>query len=354
MKSAFFQSTRKVFVALILLSFTGTQLWAQPDDSVEMDDLDLNELFTLDLEVTVASKKSEKISDAPGMVTAYSDADMKNLGYYTIRDLADLTAGFSSYRSIGEITLQTRGQKTAGFDNNRHLLLVDGIPVRHSRANKVPVEEELSLYGAKRVEFMKGPGSALYGTGAFNGVISVVSKDRQENGVEAEGRISIGTDNITKNVMGTIVAKNDNGQVRATASYFDKESSGEYVRVRSGNEVVSDSLVGYRNWNDRNAISLNMNYTHKSGVEAGFIYSRKNGGLGEFWWGKSSKFNNIVWETSIPYMKFSKKLSDIVSLNSYGLANISSEQDLFTGSDTEEGGKISGTAINDHKIFISW
>lgn len=285
------------------------------------DDLDLGELFDLDMEVTVASKKSEKISDAPGVVVAYSAADMERLGYYTIRDLAQITTGYSAQYNVGEQTLETRGRKSNSFDNNQHLLMVDGIPVRHARAGKVPVEEEMSLYGTKRVEFMKGPGSALYGAGAYSGVINVVSHDLDQNGVKAASQITYGTDNHTKNAMGYFIAKNDNGQFRASVSYFDKESQGEEL-MYMGEETDGT----WKNWSDRNAISVNMNYTHKSGLGTGFIYNKKTGGLGEFWANQSSIMNDLTWETGIGYLKFNRELTDVVSLNSYVLGNQSTEK----------------------------
>jgi hypothetical protein len=39
-------------------------------------------------------------------------------------------------------------------------------------------EEVLPLLFAKQVEFLRGPASALYGVGAFSGVINVVAADR--------------------------------------------------------------------------------------------------------------------------------------------------------------------------------
>ncbi len=312
-------SRKKMLAIASVCMLSIVPAFAQDED---MEDLDLGELFDLNMEVTVASKKAEKLSDAPGMIVAYSDNDMENLGLYTIRDLANITTGYSSQYNVGEQTLETRGQKVSGFDNNKHLLMVDGIPVRHVRAGKVPVEEGMSLYGAKRVEFMKGPGSALYGTGAFYGVVNVVGKDLSEEGTVAGSRMAFGTENMTKEFMSYIVSRNENGQFRASGSFFDKESGSEFVKTADG----ATNNPEFRNWNDRNGISLNANYTHNSGVGVGFIYSKKTSGLGEFWGSGSSQLNDITWETIIPYVKFKRDFSDVVSFNSYLLGNHSVEK----------------------------
>ena len=61
------------------------------------------DLFQLDskvswmaIRVTVASKSEEPILDVPANVTVYSAQDIKALGYYTLADLANITAGYSS------------------------------------------------------------------------------------------------------------------------------------------------------------------------------------------------------------------------------------------------------------------
>jgi outer membrane receptor protein involved in Fe transport len=315
---------KRLLKIVLLISINTTSIFAETaSDSLE--DLDLSALFDLDMTVTVASKKAEKVSDAPSMVVAYSSDDMKNLGYYTIRDLANLTTGYSSQYNIGIHTLETRGQKASGFDNNKHLLMVDGIPVRHARAGYIPIDEDMSLYGAQRVEFMKGPGSALYGTGAFSGVINVVGKDLTENGTEASAKMSFGSDNLDKSLMSYVVTKNDNGQFKANGSFFDKEASGDYIKTTAPNEVM-DTIESQRNWDDRNTLNLNVSYNHKSGAGIGFFYNKKTTGIGEFWGGGSSQMNDMTLEMIIPYIKYQKELNDIVSLNSYVLGNQSTEK----------------------------
>ena len=92
-----------------MLSFMPT--FAQDEE----EDLDLGALFDLNMEVTVASKKAEKISDAPGMIVAWSDKDIRNLGYFTLRDLANQTTGFSTYAKFGEQVFEVDGKKGQGY-----------------------------------------------------------------------------------------------------------------------------------------------------------------------------------------------------------------------------------------------
>src|SRR5688572_22983829 len=67
-----------------------------PERAPDPDDLAgfrLDEL--LDMSVYVASKRDEKVSEAPASITAHAAEDVQTLGNYTIHDLANVTAGYS-------------------------------------------------------------------------------------------------------------------------------------------------------------------------------------------------------------------------------------------------------------------
>src|SRR5258708_21193240 len=179
--------------------WTPTATWRPSGPSTYDEDLALAEL--LNMSATVATKSSAAISRSPGVVTVYSDADMRRFGYNTLGDLADVTAGYSSYSIYGESVFETRGQKAGGFVNNKHLVLIDGIPVNHGRGNKAMADENFPLFFASRVEFLKGPASALYGTGAFFGVVNIAPKELEERGFRAEWRAGLGSNQGEKRVL---------------------------------------------------------------------------------------------------------------------------------------------------------
>ncbi|MFQ3575887.1 MAG: TonB-dependent receptor plug domain-containing protein [Cytophagales bacterium] len=302
----------------------------ESDSTLNVFELSLEDL--MNVSVTVASKKAEKLSDAPGAITAYTDKDMERLGYYTLADLANITAGYSAFKGIGETTFETRGQQQSGFDNNKHLVLIDGIPYNHARANMALGEENLPLFFAQRVEFLKGPGSALYGTSAFFGVINVVGKEMQENGTKVESKISAGNHDFNRRVMSNIYHKSDNGVSRLSFGYFGKDASNDYL----GNGTFTNANALNRD----NSTSLFMNGSHKitkgslKGLGSGFIYSRKTGGLGEFWMfyqNQNSIINNLTWEQIVPYVKYEREINNKLTVNSYLKGNLSTENAYTQG-----------------------
>ncbi len=130
-------------IIVIFNLLCATVLLGQADTS-NIEALSLQDLVNLN--ITVASKTSEKISDAPGVITAYDANDVERYGYYTIKDLSNITSGYSSFSAFGETNLETRGKKAGSWNVSKHLLLVDGIPVNHARANSAPLEYQIPFF----------------------------------------------------------------------------------------------------------------------------------------------------------------------------------------------------------------
>lgn len=287
------------------------------EEVTDIYDMDLEALMNMDMEVTVASKKAEKISDAPGMITVYTKEDMENYGYYTLKDLANITSGYSSFSAFGETNLETRGQKAGSWNVNKHLLMVDGIPMNHARANSAPLENQMSLYFADRVEFLKGPGSALYGTSAFYGVMSITPKSLKENGMLSESKLSYGDLGNTKRLMSNALIKNDIGQMRISATLLKKGFSGDSLGANNSSF----------NYNNDNSTFLNTAYeftgTKLKGLGIGLIYMNRNSHGGEFWGNIPSPVNQQNWEQLTPYLKYKTDISEKLSFDSYLKYNLS-------------------------------
>ncbi len=310
--------------AVITKTEEGNELTINIEDEMLLE-LDLD--FLLNMEVTVASKVPERISDAPGMITAYSKDDIEDYGYYTIKDLANITSGYSTFSAFGETNMETRGQKAGSWNVSKHLLLVDGIPMNHSRANSAPLEYQIPVFFAEKVEFLKGPGSALYGTSAFYGVVSVTPKSLKENGTLVESKTSFGDLGNSKRMMANALVKTDVGQLGVSFSLYKKAFSGDSLGANNNNNF---------HFNNDNSVFMNTSYkftsTKLKGLGIGMIYMRRNSHAGEFWGATVSPANEVTWEEVIPYVKYQRDLSDKLSFNSYLNYDASQEKSTFGAS----------------------
>lgn len=157
----------------------------------------------LSLEVMSASKFSQKVSEAPATVTVITAEDIRTYGHRTLADILRSIPGLYVTSDHSYSFLGARGFQPPGDYNTRMLLLVDGYRVNDAIYGQAYVGSEFILDTdlIERVEYVAGPGSSLYGSNAFFGVINVITRSRL-TGVEVaatlgdaatrKGRASIG------------------------------------------------------------------------------------------------------------------------------------------------------------------
>jgi iron complex outermembrane receptor protein len=185
--------------ALACLLVTGTAIADKSDPT----QLSLEQL--LDLDVQSASKFTQKASEAPSSVTVITASDIRRFGYRTLADILDSVRGLYVHNDRNYSYLGVRGFGPLGSYNSRVLVMVDGLrlndPVysQGSIGREFPVDVDM----IDRVEFVPGPGSAIYGSNAFFGVVNVITRggrDMRNSEVSVDsggegvrkGRISLG------------------------------------------------------------------------------------------------------------------------------------------------------------------
>jgi len=148
----------------------------------ELFELSLEEL--LDVKVNITSKSDIDQNKAPGIARVFTDEDIKRYDFKTLKELLSTVpswqiANFSS----GDTGLYVRGVQ--GRKNSKVLLLIDGVPVRNLYWGHFMLEQMIPIANIKRVEVLNGPGSVLYGSNAFAGVIKITTKS-DETMLQAE------------------------------------------------------------------------------------------------------------------------------------------------------------------------
>ena len=151
-------------------------------------DLSIEQLMEVEVATVYgASKFEQKITEAPSSVSIVTDQDIRRYGYRTLADVLRGVRGFfTSYDRTYEY-IGVRGFSRPGDYNTRILLLVDGHKINDNIYNTATIGNEfiLDVDLIDRVEIIRGPGSSLYGSNAFFGVISVTTKRPQKyNGFE--------------------------------------------------------------------------------------------------------------------------------------------------------------------------
>jgi len=207
------------------------------------------EEFTFgEIMVVTATKQEQKITEAPAIISVITQEQIDQMPVENLYEILTYIPGVSTIETYyGYTSVTFRGVLQTHY-NNKSLLLLNGHPLYETVVGSYYLEE-IPKDAIKRVEVIRGPGSVLYGTNAFAGVINVITKDSNDlNGfsVSAEagsfqtalGSFSFGkkSNDIDFFISGSY--KNSNGypyQVEA-----DEEN-------RSGEPVYPDDRDAYEN-----------------------------------------------------------------------------------------------------------
>ncbi len=146
----------------------------------------------LNMEVTTASKSAEKQSDAPGIITVLTKDELKRYGGTTLTDVLNRVPGLIRHTTswTNRTTMAVRGDQIK-LNSAHVLILINGRPVREVQESGISSDifETFPVNIIERIEVIKGPGSVLYGSDAFSGVINIITEKADKNKVSLSGLI---------------------------------------------------------------------------------------------------------------------------------------------------------------------
>ncbi len=161
-------STRPALLAL-LLSTAASPALAQDYLSLSLEEL-------LQVRVTAATRTEESLRSVPASVTVFSRQQIQQLGVNTLEELMNYVPGYQSYGSDQNLPTFASRSRRLTFANREVLVLLDGQRLNHDLLGSyMGGDGELALANVARVEFLRGPGSAIYGANAFLGVVNIIS-----------------------------------------------------------------------------------------------------------------------------------------------------------------------------------
>ena len=126
--------------------------------------------------IVTASREPVAAGEAGVSVTLFSDETLEALAFPMTSDILRLSPGISVSTS-GSRGTQT-DLRVRGAEANHTLLFVDGIRFNDPAAGNIGRFEFLTNDALSRVEVVRGPQSALWGSDALGGVVAVESGER--------------------------------------------------------------------------------------------------------------------------------------------------------------------------------
>jgi outer membrane cobalamin receptor len=159
--------------------------------------LDL-ELFTSD-SVEAASRVVEPIELAPASVSLITSQELRAMRYPTLAEALRGTRGIFLSDDRGYQTLGFRGFSRLGSYGNRVLVTLDGAAMNDDWlwSSYAGFDLRTDLEDIDHIEVVRGPGSVLYGTSAFSGVINLVSRSEDAPSAREVG-LSVAADGVAR------------------------------------------------------------------------------------------------------------------------------------------------------------
>jgi iron complex outermembrane receptor protein len=181
---------------IVLLAISGFP--AQSQQSPDLTQKSLEDL--MNVEVTSVSKREQKTSEAAAAVFVISQEDIRRSGALNIPDLLRMVPGLD----VAQINASKWAISARGFNgqySDMLLVMIDGRAVYNPIfAGVFWDSQNLALENIERIEVIRGPGAAVWGANAVNGVINIITKSAREtqggyvagSSGNASGRVAVG------------------------------------------------------------------------------------------------------------------------------------------------------------------
>jgi iron complex outermembrane recepter protein len=174
MKSILLRSVACEWVLCTLLLLAAQAQSEQTDlTTLQIEDL-------MNVDVTSASKKAQKLSQVPAAIFVITKEEIHRSGANNIPDLLRMVPGLD----VAQLTPSVWAISARGFNgqfSNILLVLIDGRTVYTPTFSGVFWDaQDVPLDSIERIEIVRGPGAAIWGSNAVNGVINIVTKSARD------------------------------------------------------------------------------------------------------------------------------------------------------------------------------
>jgi iron complex outermembrane receptor protein len=171
---------RAALILLLLGLYSPSRLDAQPLQTASNAPQDLKRLSIEELaqiDVTSVSRRSERLSETAAAVSVINSDQIYRSGLTTLPEVLRLADAID----VARVNSSTWATSLRGFTTNpanKLLVLNDGRSVYSPLTSGTFWDaEDTLLNDIDRIEVIRGPGGAVWGPNAVNGVVNVITKN---------------------------------------------------------------------------------------------------------------------------------------------------------------------------------
>jgi len=236
----------------------------------KLESMTLEEL--MQVKIYSASKSDEKQYDAPSVTSVITRKQIINMGAENVEEILNYFPGFQSTRDIhrgNNKAISSRG-KRSNQDSHDFLFLLDGIRLNNLSEGALQFVRRIPVDNIKQIEVIRGPGSALYGSNAYLGVINIVTDGTLNN-----ASLKFGTNN---SINSSVNISNDYDKLKYSLFISNNYTDGYhynnlYTDTNSTKDPHSDFNIHSKLvWND-----FTLNFFHFNRRDEDFYLFRHFG-----------------------------------------------------------------------------
>ncbi|GEM_PF-1958813 len=194
-----------------------------------------------------AAKKRQLISEAPSTIHVITDKDIAAHGWRSLAEILRFVPGVQTMTTKSQFqSVMIRGLVGTEDNNSRILWLQNGVPMNDVRDSGIWLDETYPVEMIKRIEVVLGPGSALYGSGAFQGVVNIFTKDPAD--IEKYGEYRVTLQNNMTFKASAIAAYNSDNQDFGILGHVSGNTTqgpgliGDYTYTKYAMEQANESI----------------------------------------------------------------------------------------------------------------
>lgn len=207
--------------------------------------------------IAVASKKPLSARESPSIVTLITEDEIKKSGARDLIDVLNLVPGIDFGMDVeGVVGIGTRGNWA---HEGKILLLLDGQEMNESLFATTQFGNHFSVDQIKKIEIIRGPGSAIYGGFAEYGVINIITRNGEDlsgfsiSGLYGNMKNDFGRNNI--NISGGAKLNNKTFSIAAFSGQANR-SDRDFTDIYG----TSYNMAGS---SDLNATNVNLGFQWK-------------------------------------------------------------------------------------------
>ncbi len=242
-----------------------------PDQDLDALDSALDLMFE-DFDVVItAGRSSQRVNQAGAAVSIFTAKDIHYSGVTNIAEALEFIPGMNVTRmDRNRYAIGVRGM--GGEINDRTLFLLDGQQIGGAVAGGADFQRFSILpEDIERIEVVRGPGGAVWGANAFNGVVNVIRKDPREQ----LGFLSSSTINEFGDYSGYF-------RYGAGDEKFGWRISAQYDSIETSEDAIDNDTITSRDFGRNTRIDWQAGYSVDSDTEITFGVSFADIERGDF------------------------------------------------------------------------